>query len=101
MTSATAGTAGARGIRCGECGGRHATVEGVRDCHQLARALEAEAERHFCESPSCMDLPGCAAYRHDSAAAGYWGQGEREREEYAWALEEAAREAEYGAPPVF
>jgi hypothetical protein len=45
---------------------------------------EQEPEPHFCESPSCARLPGCAAYRYDSHAAGYWGQGEEEAERAAW-----------------
>lgn len=54
---------------------------------------EREAE-HFCESPSCIVQPGCAAYRYDSAANGYWGAGEEERERALWAIEDARRAGE-------
>ncbi|WP_329431284.1 hypothetical protein OG339_47830 (plasmid) [Streptosporangium sp. NBC_01495] len=46
---------------------------------------------HFCESPSCADRPGCAAYRYDSHAHGYWGDGEEDAERYAWAREDEQR----------
>jgi hypothetical protein len=45
---------------------------------------DQEPEPHFCESPSCIRFPGCAAYRYDSHANGYWGTGEEEAERAAW-----------------
>jgi hypothetical protein len=50
---------------------------------------EQEPEPHFCESPSCIRFPGCAAYRYDSHAAGYWGPGEEEAERAGWSQLEA------------
>jgi hypothetical protein len=44
----------------------------------------ADDEPHFCESPSCIRFSGCAAYRYDSHAHGYWGAGEEEAERWAW-----------------
>lgn len=54
---------------------------------ELRALIAAVRTEHVCESPSCTDFPDCTGHRYDSAAAGYWGAGEREREEAAWARE--------------
>jgi hypothetical protein len=68
---------------------KEAWMEGRAPAFNDPDGLDQEEEPHFCESPSCMRFPGCAAYRYDSHAAGYWGPGEEEAERYGWAVLDA------------
>lgn len=74
-------------IRCGNCKDRHGDAIAVRACYAADESERQYVDAHFCESPSCTDLPGCAAYRYDSHAHGYWAPGEEAAERFAWARE--------------